>query len=238
MIKTELAGQDGQPNPRVSDFATKSWYSWKSFLVLVCLPCLPCLPGCHQKPPPESRPEPQETSSLPAEVPPEAVPSATPPTSYSESQPAVKPITANTKQPADSRTGKANSSPKVPKSGTQSGRGSQLSGGTLIPESSRTRTTANQTTSPQSGRQPQTASEALELAQGLRRTSTKAANRGDFGKAFDLASQAWDVLRPFPNDAACRAATGQLATELESLAERANSLAAPGAANTKRLVVK
>lgn len=237
VINTEFAGQDDRPARCVSGPSTKSCFHWRSLLVFACLLCLPGCSGC-QKTPPDTRPEPPETSSPPVEVPPEVVPTVTPDTTAPESQPAAKPITGSNKQPAETLAQQTNSSPKPPKSSTQRGNGSKLGGGAPSPGSSRTGSAANQTTSPQSGRQPQTASEALELAQGLRRTSTKAANRGDFGKAFDLASQAWDALRPFPNDAACKAASGQLAIELESFADRANALAAPGAANTKRLVEK
>lgn len=232
VIFTELSGQNDPPGPSLSRVGARSCCRWKSLLVIGCLVCLQGCSGC-QKIPPEARAEPQNKTSpldaVPHEVaPPATVPELQPPAELNTTPPA--------KQPSDTLPDQNKSAPKPSQSSPASGNRSQSSGGTLSRGSSGTGTSTNKTTSTQSGRQPQTAAEALELAQGLRRSSAKAANRGDIGKAFELASQGWDALRPFPNDAGCKAIAGQLKIELESLAARANASVGSGDAKTKRLV--
>jgi len=70
----------------------------------------------------------------------------------------------------------------------------------------------------------------------LHAKSVKAAELSQYGKAYDLSSQAWEALHAFPQDSECQALCKQLETELELLGDRANALVAPEDANRKRLV--
>jgi len=56
----------------------------------------------------------------------------------------------------------------------------------------------------------------------LREEARRAADRKDYGHAFELMSQAWESARSFPKDATLHHLSDELAAELEWLGSRAN----------------
>lgn len=66
-------------------------------------------------------------------------------------------------------------------------------------------------------------SESIAAATQLKQRSDKAASKKDYGAAFELATQAWNSIRQFPNDAECREMSVQLERRIDELAKLANT---------------
>ncbi len=214
-------------------------YRW--FVIFACLLSLPGCSGC-QKTTPESPTKAQEAVAPPVDPTPEQESAAEAPEEQTESKFENETVpTAKSNESTDDKTGGSPvSQPGTPSADSKSatsGSGSPKVGASPRPKGgSKTGAPADQASSPKTGRSPPTAAEALESARGLHEKSIAAAERGNYGKAFDLSSQAWEMVHAFSKDSECQALSNKLEAELELLAERANALIAPGDANTKRLV--
>ena len=210
--------------------------------------CLLGLPGCSgcQKKTVETPPKPEEVTSPPAEPAPEKRPepqSEPQSETDTESEPKVdlaekSQVTESDKTPSASAspTGAPASPAGGSKSGNPESNGPQVGAVPRPPGGSKGRSPASEPGSPKPGRPPRTPAAALETARGLHAKSVKAAELSQYGKAYDLSSQAWEALHAFPQDSECQALCKQLETELELLGDRANALVAPEDANRKRLV--
>lgn len=214
-------------------------YRW--FVISACLLGLPGCSGC-QKTTAETPAKAQEAVAPPVDPTPEQKSAAEPPEEQTESKLENDAApTANSNESTDDKTGGPPASepgtPSADSKSASSGSGSPKVGASPRPKGgSKTGAPADQASSPKTGRSPTTATEALESARGLHEKSVAAAERGNYGKAFDLSSQAWELVHAFSKDSECQALSNKLEAELELLAERANALIAPGDANTKRLV--
>jgi len=73
----------------------------------------------------------------------------------------------------------------------------------------------------------------------LREKAKNAAGKNDFGRAFSLSSQAWEEARAYPKDLRLRQIAEDLASEMESFGNRANSqFGNKSASSTTRMVEK
>lgn len=189
------------------------------FWILVCLLSLTGCSGC-QKITTETPAKPEAVAAPPADPAPDAKPIGKPAESDtgSDSKNQSSSTNGNTTPGAGSKSSGSSGGPKV-------GAGPRPVG-----------ETKSNTVARKSSSQPQTADAAVKAAQSLQQKSAAAEKRGDYGKAYDWASQAWEAVHAFPHDARCKTLTSQLEIQLESLGDRANALASPGAGNTKRLV--
>jgi hypothetical protein len=192
------------------------------FWIFMCLLSLPGCSGC-QKITTKTPEKPETVTAPPADPASDAKPI---------SKPAESDNTSDSNGQSSSTNG--NTTPGAPGTGSKpggSGGGPKVGAGPRPAEETKSSTAARKP-----GSQPQTADAALKVAQSLQQKSAAAEKRGDYGKAYDWASQAWEAVHNFPHDAECKTLTSQLETQLESLGDRANALASPGAGNTKRLV--
>lgn len=211
------------------------------WLILICLVGLPGCSGCQKKTA-ETPPKPEEVTAPPAEPAPQKQPepqsdeNEKAPENLPEAEPSEKsPATENEKSTSTAAS-PLGSPPAGAKSGKPDGDDPKVGTAPLPPGGAKKRASTAESGSPKPGRPPRTAAAALETARDLHAKSIAAVKVSDFGKAFDLSSQAWEALRAFPQDSECQALCKLLETELELLGDRANALVAPGDANSKRLV--
>lgn len=208
----------------------------RCLVLLMCILTLPGCSGCQQSPatppPPvkEARPlSPASENSSPPSEKPEAEDR---PPNAAETQSTGA---TGTEQTSAEEQGTANASQG--KSSDSAG-GSRLGAAPREPAGTRSGAATNQTSGSGSGGKVQSAGEALETVQGLRQLSRQAAGRKDYGKAFELNSKAWEVLRPFSKDVTCAAVSSELEAELDRWGEQANAAVRAGGATSKRLVEK
>ena len=161
-----------------------------------------------------------------------------PPASEPATGPAAKSTAGNRNQNSSTQASQPSSSPASPKSGGSGSGGPRVGAASPSPADSKPGASTDPAASPKTGRPPQTAAAALDVAHGLQLKSATAASREKYGQAFEISSRAWEAVHAFPEDAECQALCKQLEAEIELLADRANALVAPGAAQTKRLVEK
>ncbi len=64
--------------------------------------------------------------------------------------------------------------------------------------------------------------EAVEMANGYRHRSEQAAENENYGDAFDLAVQAWEMTQAFPEDPECQKLEGELQKLIDQFGDQAN----------------
>jgi len=75
----------------------------------------------------------------------------------------------------------------------------------------------------QSSAPPGDAEGAFKKAVALRDKARRASERKQYGNAFELASQAWETARAYPQDAKLKQFTEELSSELEKFGQQANA---------------
>lgn len=85
---------------------------------------------------------------------------------------------------------------------------------------------------------PSSPGEAVAMAQTLKRRSDKAADKKEYGQAFELATKAWESVQTFPKDGDCREMSAELQRRIDQLATLANSQLGSDLKRDKPLIVR
>lgn len=85
---------------------------------------------------------------------------------------------------------------------------------------------------------PNTPADAVVLANGFKGQSDSAADGDEFGRAFELAVQAWEATQNFPDDAECQKLGDELLVVIDRLGDKANSQNRATLRTSKPLMVK
>lgn len=93
----------------------------------------------------------------------------------------------------------------------------------LPAESSAPASSSDSTDSPSTLRKTGDPDSALNVAMSLREKARRAANRKDYGGAFDHTSRAWEAAKAWPKDARLKKLAEELVADLEKLGDQANS---------------
>ena len=174
-----------------------------------------CLPGCsgcgvtpQETPPAESSEPHKQHSEDSAKAP-------------SQSNP-VRESVGNSSAPTETESQAGDSVPQTTKAA-------------LSAESSAPASSSDSSDSPSTSRKTGDAESALNTATSLREKARRAANRKDYGSAFDHTSRAWETANAWPQDSRLKKLAEELTVELEKLGEQANSTFSKSASdsNTK-----
>lgn len=163
--------------------------------------CLPGCSGCQTKTPVVSQSE-------------------TDPDAGSKSLPEQQPRGA---EPSQTEVATGNSAPEDAESPTNSEQSSVQATSPKPGRDSSGKPSAGAEHSSPSSPQPGNADGAWSKASALRDKSRSAAERKEYGSAFELASQAWEAARTHPQDARLKQLTDELSSELEQFGQQANS---------------
>lgn len=90
-------------------------------------------------------------------------------------------------------------------------------------ESSAPESSGASSDSPSTSRKTDNPDSALNTATSLREKARRAADRKDYGSAFDYTSRAWEAARAWPQDSRLKKLAEELVADLEKLGEQANS---------------
>ena len=174
----------------------------RSMLLLVWCVSL-CLPGCsgcgvtpQETPPAESSEPDKQHSDDSAKVPTESKP--------------VREAMGKSSAPTETESQAGDSVPKATKA-------------SLPAETSAPASSSDSTDSPSTSRKTGNAESALNTATSLREKARRAADRKDYGSAFDYTSRAWEAARAWPQDSRLKKLAEELVADLEKLGEQANS---------------
>ena len=171
------------------------------FLLVWCVSlCLPGCSGCGVTP----QETPQAESSKPDKQ--HSDDSAQAP---SDSNP-VRESVGNSSAPTETESQAGDSVPEATKA-------------SLPAESSSPASSSDSTDSPSTSRKTGNPDSALNAATSLREKARRAADRKDYGSAFDHTSRAWEAAKAWPKDSRLKKLAEELAADLEKLGEQANS---------------
>ena len=171
------------------------------FLLVWCVSL--CLPGCSgcgvtpQETPPVESSEPDKRHSDDSAK------------AASESHP-VRESVGNSSASTETESQTGDSVPKTTKA--------SLSAETSAPASS-----SDSSDSTSTSRKTGDAESAINTATLLREKARRAADRKDYGSAFDHTSRAWEAANAWPQDSRLKKLAKELAADLEKLGEQANS---------------
>ena len=163
--------------------------------------CLPGCSGCRSNPPDTNQ-------------------SATAKEAEPKSPPEQQPREVES-PPAEAATAK--SAPKVSETPATNGQSSSQVASSKPGRDSSGKTSAGSEESSPSSPQPGNADGAWSQASALRDKARRAAERKEYGSAFELASQAWEAARTHPQDARLKQLADELSSELEQFGQQANS---------------
>ena len=174
----------------------------RSVLLLVWCGSL-CLPGCSgcgaipkEIPQVESSEPDKQHSDDSAEVPTESKP--------------VRESMGKSSAPTETESQAGDSVPEATKA-------------SLPAETSAPAFSSDSTDSPSTSRKTGNPDSALNAATSLREKARRAADRKDYGSAFDHTSRAWEAANAWPKDSRLKKLAEELAADLEKLGEQANS---------------
>lgn len=83
-----------------------------------------------------------------------------------------------------------------------------------------------------------TPEKALAQARSLQRRAVTAKESRKLGQAFELASQAWEAVREFPDDAQCQQLARELESDLEEFGKAANVQSGVKAADSSKTLIE